>query len=287
MDYTRGITTWGMMLNDQLGCCTIAAVGHAVQAWTANADVELTVPDSVILQYYEQWDGYNPANPSSDQGGVELDVLNNWRQQGFNGQTLDAYVAIDLKSGDGSPEPGVRGPQPGVAKAVTSDEWRAPRIGAQEPQPRVNTRNSGFRIPNSEMSRPNSETNHPDSEGSRPDSETNHPDSEIRNPATALTSLGAGAHPACQPTLSVHPPALSAQPPAPLPDVATAIWLFGGAYIGVELPITAQNQEVWDVPKNPGPNDDRVPGAGMRCTWWDMTRDLGLGTRDSGFGVRG
>ena len=86
VDYTHGIADWGMMLNDQLGCCTIAAVGHAVQTWTANAiGRELTVPDSAILATYEKWDGYNPTDPSTDLGGVELDVLKAWRQQGFDG----------------------------------------------------------------------------------------------------------------------------------------------------------------------------------------------------------
>jgi hypothetical protein len=92
---------WGMMLNDRLGCCTISAVGHAVQTWTANAlGRELTVPDSSILEYYEKWDGYNPADPATDQGGVEIDVLNDWRQQGFGGVSLDAYVVIELGTRD-------------------------------------------------------------------------------------------------------------------------------------------------------------------------------------------
>lgn len=37
VDYTRGVTDFGMMLNDRLGCCTIAAVGHAIQVWRLNA----------------------------------------------------------------------------------------------------------------------------------------------------------------------------------------------------------------------------------------------------------
>ena len=75
VDYAHGIEDWEMMLNDRLGCCTISAIGHAVQTWTANAlGRELTVPDSTILEYYEKWNGYNPADPATDQGGVELDV---------------------------------------------------------------------------------------------------------------------------------------------------------------------------------------------------------------------
>lgn len=77
---------------DGLGDCTIAGVGHAVQVFTANASSEVTVPDSTVLSYYEKWDGYIPGNPNTDNGGVELDVLNDWRQQGFAGHKLLGYV---------------------------------------------------------------------------------------------------------------------------------------------------------------------------------------------------
>ena len=207
VDYTRGLRDFGVMLNDRLGCCTIAAVGHAVQIWklsqgggrgqpgvgptpgwgsselgvgnkalkvssrrsgreanplmptcqaaghsetgigpnpetpapnslfptaksfysqagggseelgvaenpSPNSPLPtpyslLTIPDSTNLEYYGKWDGYDPANPASDQGGVELDVLNQWRQQGFDGHPLDAYAAIELgtrDTGNGIPE---------------------------------------------------------------------------------------------------------------------------------------------------------------------------------------
>jgi len=91
-DWTAGITGWGMMLNDTLGDCTIAGVGHAVQVWTANTTGIATVPDSTIESYYESWDGYVPGNPSTDNGGVELDVLNDWQKQGFSGHTLVAFA---------------------------------------------------------------------------------------------------------------------------------------------------------------------------------------------------
>jgi len=91
-DWTKGITAWGMMLNDQLGDCTIAGCGHAVQVWTANLGAEVTLPDATIEQFYQEWDGYNPADPLTDQGGVEIDVLNAWRQGGFAGHILSAYA---------------------------------------------------------------------------------------------------------------------------------------------------------------------------------------------------
>ena len=92
VDWTKGITDFGMMLNDQLGDCTIAGCAHAVQIWTANLGTEVTLPDATVQQFYEEWDGYNPADPSTDQGGVELDVLNAWRQGGFAGHQLTAFA---------------------------------------------------------------------------------------------------------------------------------------------------------------------------------------------------
>lgn len=84
----------GMMMNDTLGDCTIAGLGHAVQVWTGNAGQMVTVPDSTILSAYESFDGYVPGNPATDQGGIELDVLNDFRAQGFGGYELTAFMGI-------------------------------------------------------------------------------------------------------------------------------------------------------------------------------------------------
>ncbi|HZP03777.1 MAG TPA: hypothetical protein VFB43_02670 [Terracidiphilus sp.] len=91
-DWTKGITSWGMMLNNNLGDCTIAGVAHAIQVWTANNGGIVTVPDNTVQKYYEQWDGYVPGNPSTDNGGVELDVLNDWKKNGFAGHPLMAFA---------------------------------------------------------------------------------------------------------------------------------------------------------------------------------------------------
>jgi hypothetical protein len=148
-DWTSGITSWGMMLNDTLGDCTIAGLGHAIQVFTANTGSTITPPDATIENYYEQWDGYVAGNPSTDNGGVELDVLNDWQKQGFAGHALTAFA-----------------------------------------DPR----------------------------------------------------------------------------PANLDEVRQSIALFGGVYIGLNLPLTAQTQDVWDVVKHGGAN--AVPGSwGGHCVF--------------------
>lgn len=90
--WSTSVGSWGMMLNDTLGDCTIAAIAHAIQVWSANRYREITIPNSEILTAYEIWCGYNPADPSTDQGGVELDVLNSWRHNGLAGHMLLGYA---------------------------------------------------------------------------------------------------------------------------------------------------------------------------------------------------
>ncbi|MGP8269975.1 MAG: hypothetical protein ACLQLH_07910 [Terracidiphilus sp.] len=92
VDWTKGITAWGTMLNDTLSDCTIAAAAHAVQVWTANTGGMVTVPDATVESYYEQWDGYVAGNPQTDTGGVPLDVLTDWRKQGFASNALMAFA---------------------------------------------------------------------------------------------------------------------------------------------------------------------------------------------------
>lgn len=97
VNYTFGVTNWGALLNNQLGCCTISGVGHAIQAWRLSLGAPLLdIPDSIIENYYSKWDGYVPGDSSTDRGGIEVDVLNQWRKEGFIingvGHMLKGYV---------------------------------------------------------------------------------------------------------------------------------------------------------------------------------------------------
>ena len=94
-DWTKNVTKWGMMANDRLGDCTIAAVAHAIQVATVNNGSIVTVPDDVVVKYYEQWAGYVPGKPNTDNGAYVLDVMNHWRKEGFAGHKLLAYMGIN------------------------------------------------------------------------------------------------------------------------------------------------------------------------------------------------
>jgi len=95
MNWMRTKTDWGQMANDRLGDCTIAAVAHAIQVWYNATGNALTYDDQTVVGYYERWAGYDPSDPDTDQGAVELDILNRWRKEGFGSEKLIAYADPD------------------------------------------------------------------------------------------------------------------------------------------------------------------------------------------------
>ena len=95
-DLTTKVSAWGMMQNDQLSDCTCAAAGHLLMEWTANAGKKMFTPsDKQIVAAYSAITGYNPTTGAHDDGAVEVDVLNYWRQSGIAGHKIGAYVALE------------------------------------------------------------------------------------------------------------------------------------------------------------------------------------------------
>lgn len=97
VDNLSKVKALGMMLNDTLGCCVIAAQGHAVQTWTADGQgLEVTVPDSSILAGYERVGGYRPGDPQTDQGCDMLTALKDWKATGVGNahHQIGAYAQL-------------------------------------------------------------------------------------------------------------------------------------------------------------------------------------------------
>lgn len=90
----------GTMLNDSLGDCTCAGAGHGTQVWTANTGPVVTPTNDQVLQAYEQSCGYVPGKPSTDQGGVESDVLASWRDKGFFGMKIEDFIPVNYTNVD-------------------------------------------------------------------------------------------------------------------------------------------------------------------------------------------
>jgi hypothetical protein len=98
---SRGITEWGMLGNDDVGDCVIAGIAHGIQV----ADLSQVDPGipakpipfdtGAVIDYYSRWCGYVRGQEATDQGGVELDVLTRFRNEGFMGHKIKAFVSTD------------------------------------------------------------------------------------------------------------------------------------------------------------------------------------------------
>lgn len=75
VDRASKVSSWPMYGNDTIGDCTCAAIGHMIQAWTAYAGAEVTVPQSSVIGLYSAVSGYNPATGANDNGAEMSDVL--------------------------------------------------------------------------------------------------------------------------------------------------------------------------------------------------------------------
>lgn len=104
VDWTKGVQSWGMMLNDRLGDCTCAAVYHARQIWTGDTGVENTQPDSEVEALYEVACGYNPDDSSTDLGGNEQTVLTYLLNNGYPvtsetpADKITAFFEVDIRN---------------------------------------------------------------------------------------------------------------------------------------------------------------------------------------------
>lgn len=86
ISYVVKVPSWPMLLNDRLGDCVIAAMGHMVQQWTyfaSGGTAMQTMTDPEALAAYEAIGGYYPPDPSTDQGCDMLTALNYWRNNGI------------------------------------------------------------------------------------------------------------------------------------------------------------------------------------------------------------
>ena len=84
---------YGMLGNDSVGDCTIAGHYHLRMNWhaVANAGTPLVVTTQQALDDYSAITGYNPADPSTDQGANMPDVLAYYK---------DKYATLDIQNVD-------------------------------------------------------------------------------------------------------------------------------------------------------------------------------------------
>src|ERR1017187_743133 len=96
IDWTAKIPDWFMLANDKYGDCTCASAMHLEMLWTSQVSTEFIPTEEATLAAYTAITGFDPQNPMTDNGAVELDVLNYWYKTGFMpGKPVVGYVQVD------------------------------------------------------------------------------------------------------------------------------------------------------------------------------------------------
>lgn len=99
------VPDWQMLGNDALGDCAIAGPYHALMYWNATAGTPINVDTECTISAYSAITGYDPSDPSTDQGSDVNDVANYWRTTGLTDadgkvHKIDAFVALETGNVD-------------------------------------------------------------------------------------------------------------------------------------------------------------------------------------------
>lgn len=85
--------------NDSIGDCVLAEEAHFIGVVTGNAGTLYSYSQAQTIAAYSAITGYNPANPSSDQGTDPTVCMNYFTQNAYaDGTKLDGWVSVDATS---------------------------------------------------------------------------------------------------------------------------------------------------------------------------------------------
>jgi hypothetical protein len=93
------IQQWQMLGNDAYGDCVWAGAGHETMLWNAEANRTVAFNDRVVLTDYSAVTGFDPLDPSSDQG-TDMQVAASYRRKTgvldaqLKRHQIAAYLAI-------------------------------------------------------------------------------------------------------------------------------------------------------------------------------------------------
>lgn len=105
--YRTGLVTppaqahWGhglsfaMLANDKYGDCVEAGFSHMVQIWGDRAGKPFVPDDTEVIDAYTAITGFNPNDPSTDQGTDMLTAVKYWKATGMAGQMVSAYATVN------------------------------------------------------------------------------------------------------------------------------------------------------------------------------------------------
>jgi len=98
VDWTPAVKTWPMFANDRIGDCVYAGAANVIMTAHANVNRPFTPSEKQVIEAYSAVTGYDPNDPSTDNGGYLSDALNYWRKHGIATNKIGAYVRVNHRS---------------------------------------------------------------------------------------------------------------------------------------------------------------------------------------------
>lgn len=96
--WERKVTNWTMLGNDNYGDCVEAAGGNTIMTMTSQSGIQVSPTTAQILQDYSNITGFDPNNPSTDQGTVMIDALAYYVKTGIVGRKILAWASVKIDS---------------------------------------------------------------------------------------------------------------------------------------------------------------------------------------------
>jgi hypothetical protein len=98
--HERLVTQWGMLGNDNAGCCVWSGAGHEVMLWNREAGKSVNITTTSTLRNYSLVTGYDPNDPSTDQGTDMEEAAKYRRKTGLldadgKRHKIGAYIALE------------------------------------------------------------------------------------------------------------------------------------------------------------------------------------------------
>jgi hypothetical protein len=96
--WERKVTNWSMLGNDNYGDCVEAAAGNALMTETSQSGTQISPTTSQILQDYTNITGFNPSDPTTDNGTTMVDALAYYVKSGITGRKIIAWASVKIDS---------------------------------------------------------------------------------------------------------------------------------------------------------------------------------------------
>ena len=92
---------WGMLGNDQYGNCVFAGAAHETMLYNHEADKDVTFNNDAVLSDYSAVTGFNPNDPSTDQGADMYEAAKYRINTGVHDASgdvhkIDAFADLEL-----------------------------------------------------------------------------------------------------------------------------------------------------------------------------------------------